>query len=194
MKNQDKIILDLCGGTGAWSKPYKDAGYDVKVITLPEYDIRNYNPPENVYGILAAPPCTEFAVSGARWWAEKDKNHPELLINALNVVDACIDIIKKYDDLKFWALENPVGRLKRFRADRLGLMPFVMQPFEYGDAYSKKTLIWGDFNKPTKNIVEPIYKIYKDGSKFAPNYGWKSQEERSKTPQGFAKAFFKANQ
>ena len=35
MKNQTKnkekkIILDLCGGTGSWSKPYKDAGYDVR--------------------------------------------------------------------------------------------------------------------------------------------------------------------
>ena len=38
MKN-NKIILDLCGGTGAWSKPYRDAGYDVRVITLPHYDI-----------------------------------------------------------------------------------------------------------------------------------------------------------
>jgi len=35
-----KIILDLCGGTGAWSAPYKEAGYDVRVITLPEYDLR----------------------------------------------------------------------------------------------------------------------------------------------------------
>ncbi len=22
-----KIVLDLCGGSGSWSKPYKDAGY-----------------------------------------------------------------------------------------------------------------------------------------------------------------------
>lgn len=35
----DKIILDLCGGTGSWSKPYRDAGYDVRVITLPRYDL-----------------------------------------------------------------------------------------------------------------------------------------------------------
>ena len=28
-ENEDKIILDLCGGTGSWSKPYKEAGYDV---------------------------------------------------------------------------------------------------------------------------------------------------------------------
>lgn len=34
-----KIILDLCGGTGSWSKPYRDAGYDVKIITLPHYDL-----------------------------------------------------------------------------------------------------------------------------------------------------------
>ena len=34
-----KIILDLCGGTGSWSKPYRDAGYDVRVITLPCYDL-----------------------------------------------------------------------------------------------------------------------------------------------------------
>lgn len=34
-----KIILDLCGGTGAWSRPYKENGYDVRVITLPDYDV-----------------------------------------------------------------------------------------------------------------------------------------------------------
>lgn len=34
-----KIILDLCGGTGSWSKPYRDAGYDVRVITLPHYNL-----------------------------------------------------------------------------------------------------------------------------------------------------------
>jgi hypothetical protein len=51
MKPGGKIIRDLCGGTGAWSKPYKEAGYDVWLVTLPEYDVRSYRPPENVYGI-----------------------------------------------------------------------------------------------------------------------------------------------
>lgn len=59
MKNSDKIILDLCGGTGAWSRPYKEAGYDVRNITLPKYDVRTYQPPENVYGILSAPPLPD---------------------------------------------------------------------------------------------------------------------------------------
>lgn len=45
MDNSNKIILDLCGGTGSWSKPYKEAGYDVRLITLPEYDVLTYDPP-----------------------------------------------------------------------------------------------------------------------------------------------------
>jgi hypothetical protein len=51
LKNEDKIILDLCGGTGAWSRPYLEVGYDVRNITLPEYDVRLYQPLDNVYGI-----------------------------------------------------------------------------------------------------------------------------------------------
>lgn len=36
MKNKDKIILDPCGGTGAWSKPYKDAG--MAWVNAQDYD------------------------------------------------------------------------------------------------------------------------------------------------------------
>lgn len=50
-----EIILDLCGGTGAWSRPYKEAGYDVRIITPPGQDIKGYHPPRSVYGVLAAP-------------------------------------------------------------------------------------------------------------------------------------------
>lgn len=39
MNNKDKIILDLCGGTGSWSKPYRDNGYEVRVATLPDFDV-----------------------------------------------------------------------------------------------------------------------------------------------------------
>ncbi len=36
-----KIILDLCGGTGSWAKPYKENEYDVKTITSPDYYEKN---------------------------------------------------------------------------------------------------------------------------------------------------------
>jgi hypothetical protein len=56
----DLIVLDLCGGSGSWSNPFQQAGYDVRLITLPEYDVVTYEPPENVWGILAAPHVPSF--------------------------------------------------------------------------------------------------------------------------------------
>lgn len=178
----ERIILDLCGGTGSWSRKYKEAGYDVRLITLPEYDVRTYKPPENVYGILAAPPCCHLAGSGARWWAEKGEGK---LLEALSIADACVRIIL-ISNPKFWALENPVGRLSRF----YGKPKFTFHPYEYGDPYQKRTCLWGNFNIPIKSPIEPI-----EGQKM-----WrlppseKRKELRSRTPQGFAKAFFIANQ
>lgn len=56
-----------------------EAGYDVRIITLPDYDVRTYIPPDNVYGILAAPPCTEFSVLNCKAEARKrDENHVEV--------------------------------------------------------------------------------------------------------------------
>lgn len=176
-----KTILDLCGGTGAWSKPYKDARYNVINVTLPKYDVRLYQPPKEVYGILAAPPCTHLCGSGARWWKEKGNKK---LLEALSIVDACLRIIF-ISKPKFWCLENPVGRLNRY----IGEPKMYFQPYEYGDPYTKKTCLWGNFNIPKKFPVEPT-----EGGKM-----WKlgpSPERptlRSITPSGFAKAFFEAN-
>lgn len=64
-------------------------------------------------------------------------------------------------------------------------------PCDYGDTYTKKTCLWGKFNMPEKNVVDPV-----EGSKLWKNYGGKSarvKEIRSKTPEGFARAFFEAN-
>jgi hypothetical protein len=111
-----KIILDLCGGTGAWSQPYRDAGYDVQLVTLPTTDIHAFlkqGQRVGAHGILAAPPCTEFAASGARWWKTKD---PKLLAVGLQTVVACLLIIDR-EKPKWWALENPAGRLPKFIGD-----------------------------------------------------------------------------
>src|SRR3990167_2991449 len=110
-QNENKIILDLCGGTGAWSRPYKEAGYDVRLLTLPDNDVRLFQVSDflklKVYGILAAPPCTHFSGSGAAWWKGKGT---DALLEGLAVVDACMRIIWATKP-KFWVLENPVGRL-----------------------------------------------------------------------------------
>ena len=178
------IILDLCGGTGSWSRPYADAGYDVRVVTLPFEDVRTYAPPQHVHGILAAPPCTEFAVSGARWWSAKD---PRLLDESLAVVDACLRIILSTCP-DWWALENPVGRLRRLRPV-LGNPRLIFDPCDYGDPWTKRTLLWGRFTAPARTPVEASM-----GSRmhFVPPSP-RRQAIRSATPPGFARAFFEAN-
>jgi hypothetical protein len=195
-----KIILDLCGGTGAWSKPYKDAGYDVRNITLPDYDVRTYIPPENVYGILAAPPCTMFSVARTRAKTPRDlKGGMELILACLKIIWECQYQIKSDNQrnapLKFWALENPKGLLEWF----LGKPTFYFQPYEFGDNYTKKTYLWGYFNEPLKLIlcsqprggksVKDIFTPMQYKRDFK-----KISEQRAITPSGFAKAFFEANQ
>ncbi len=71
-----KVIFDLCGGTGSWSKPYKDAGYDVRRVDIDtnRIDVRLMElPAQAIHGVLAAPPCTVFANSGARWTRTDDQ-------------------------------------------------------------------------------------------------------------------------
>ena len=183
-----KLILDLCSGTGGWSAPYRDNPSEYKVLSfdLPndirmvQYeDIMRHGLP--VHGILAGPPCTVFANSGARW-----SRSPEDMIEGLSVMDACLRMVTIFKP-KFWALENPIGKMKRF----LGPAVMLFNPCDYGDPYTKKTLLWGDFKQPTKTPV-----LATEGSKMHLNYGGKSartKRERSKTLAGFAKAFFEAN-
>ena len=214
-ENNKKIILDLCGGTGSWSKPYKEAGYDVKVISLPIFDVLKtelvnggawfkgddcnlYIPIENVAGILAAPPCTHFAGSGAQYWKQKDLDGRT--DEALAVVDMCLDIIGHFTP-RWYAIENPVGRLRRLRAERLGEPKLIFNPCDYGDPYTKKTLVWGEFILPTKNLVKPLPNDKQQNQISMPTVngkkiGWNTElakELRSITPQGFAQAFFEAN-
>ncbi len=182
-ENKPKIILDLCGAKGAWSKYYQEAGYDVRVIDiLNGQDVRLLEfQKTGVYGILAAPPCDHLAGSGARWWKSKGE---EALLDALSIVDACLRAVILYKP-RWWCLENPVGRLSHF----LGKPVMTFQPYEYGDPYQKRTCLWGRFTFPKKNPVEPTegQKIWK----MAP--GSERKAMRSITPSGFARAFYEAN-
>lgn len=195
-----KIILDLCGGTGSWSKPYKDAGYDVRVITLPVHDITTYHPPKGVYGVLAAPPCTMFSM--ARTVAKT----PRDMAGAMIVVEHCLRIIKECQQdgerLKFWALENPKARLRWF----LGIPAMTFNPYEFGDPHRKPTDIWGNFNTNLKRNPVALNPKQVKQSHLNTRQLPKIPESyirdpnmttraigRSMTPQGFAKAFYEAN-
>lgn len=194
MMNANKIILDLCGGTGAWSKPYKDTGYDVRLITLPDNDVRDYTPPKKVHGVLSAPPCTYLTNAGALYW---EKWGYKKLMEALSIVNACL-AISQTTNPKFWALENPRGRL----VHHLGKPLMSFNPCDYGDPYTKHTLLWGKFNPPPKWFpVAPVpgkrgqhgIDIYNRDTMNRP-FGKKRRSMiRSITPPGFARAFFETN-
>jgi hypothetical protein len=174
-----RLILDLCAGSGAWSAPYADAGYPVRRVTLPD-DVRLWErDPGEVWGILAAPPCTMFASSGARW----PRTRAEML-DALSIVDACLRAVVIYKP-KWWALENPVGKLSRY----LGRPAMYFDPCDFGDPYTKRTCLWGEFERPKERPVTPVTK---SPIHYMPP-GPERTAKRSVTPAGFARAFFEAN-
>jgi hypothetical protein len=192
----NKTALILFEHSNTFAQLYKDAGYDVVAVDLKlGIDIMqfDYKVLQNVDTIIAHPPCTEFAVSGARWWQQKE---PKLLQDAISLVEKTLEIIY-YFKPRVWAIENPIGRIERC-IPRLKSMPkFIFNPFQYAryadnpnnDAYTK-TVLYGCFSIPPTLSLPPVL-----GSKMW-NLGWRTakvQEQRSITPSGFAKAFVKYN-
>lgn len=169
----------MCSGSGNWSEPYREAGYDVVRVELPT-DVRLIEHiGQQVHGILAAPPCTVFSLAGV--WVNRTEDEIKL---ALSVVDACLRAVAVYRP-RWWALENPRGRLGKY----LGKPAYTFHPCDFGHPWTKATCLWGQFTPPTRTPVEPTGSLIDvPGMKSC-----RSKKERSKTPTGFARAFFDAN-
>ena len=191
------LILSLCDITGNWSRPYLEAGYEVVTVdTRSGQDVRLMRRPAGrVHGILAAPPCTHLARSGALHWAAKGDG---AILEAMSVVDACLRLVAVCRP-EWWALENPEGRIR----DYLGEPAFKFDPCQFGvdEPWTKRTLLWGHFTPPlplfapTARIsTRPLAFGTKPGSRDRTTVlGSRNREARSATPIGFAKAFFEAN-
>lgn len=195
-------VLSLFDYSGNWSKPYRDAGYNV--IQIDEklgQDILkwDYSQIKSVYGILAAPPCPMFSFCRTNAKTPRDLRLGMLLVNkTLEIIwHFQYEITKdtqKYSPLKFWAIENVNrGMLKWF----LGKPAFTFNPYDFGDNYKKDTALWGYFNEPKKSpIVCNAPKFDKLNSKdiHSEYYGKMDRKtRRSITPLGFAYAFYEAN-
>jgi hypothetical protein len=200
-KNSDKVVLSLFDLTGQWVKPWAEAGYQVYQFDIQanpdedvlkfstEYFMDNFGMFEGaeVHAILAACPCTDFAVSGAKHFAAKDADGRT--IKSVEIVQQTLNTIEFFKPA-VWAIENPVGRIEKLT----GLPPWrsSWNPNHFGEPYTKRTLLWGRHNADMPIApVEPT-----EGSKMWAQYGGKSQatkNARSETPEGFAYAFFMAN-
>lgn len=188
----EPVILDVGGGSGSWSEPYRKDGYDVRIIdpivwpfmTAAEARRELEELQGRVHGILLAPPCTEFAGSGARWWASKP---PELLENAIQVVRDMLLLVEFFQPV-WWALENPVGRLARC-VPELGRHRYTWHPHHYGDPEVKLTCMWGEHVEPARNPIAGPYQARVHRMAPSPRRAF----YRSITPTGFARAFKEAN-
>lgn len=187
------VLLSLFDFSGSWSAPFEEVATVVRVEKKLGTDILtwDYRSLEGVVGILAAPPCTDFSVSGAQYWGEKDRDgrtdYSVLLVQkTLEIVD--------YFQPRFWALENPVGRIERLVSGLSGKRLLSFDPCDFGDPYTKRTILWGHFSPfLVRRPVKPV-RACSQGS-WLQTLGGKSErtkELRSITPPGFAQAFYEA--
>lgn len=149
--------------------------------------------------MVAFPPCTHLAVSGARHFKQKqeDGRQQQGIDFFMNVVNAPIEFI---------AVENPVGIMSTLyrKPDQ------IIHPYYFGDSYSKKTCLWLKNLEPLKHyrlgdqleIGDPFAKIthvdpgefvtFSSGKRMPKWYNEASGKNgghlRSKTFPGIAKA------
>lgn len=206
------IVLCLCDLTGTFAEPWVKFGYTavlidpqhstdvgegqiVKVgLTLLEAMplIHLFIESGRIAFVAGFPPCTDVAVSGARWWEEKAAADPYFQAKASLVAEQCRTIGELSGAP--WFFENPVSAFSRI----FGPSSYSFDPYDYSayceeDQYFKKTCLWtgGGFIMPSKrprgSLGQPDQRIFKmPGNDDQANL-------RSATPFGFSVAVFFAN-
>jgi hypothetical protein len=198
------IVLSLCDRSGVMVQPWREAGHTCWLVDIQHTtgierldggalvrvgaDVREFDfrvLPDAPAIVFAFPPCTNLAVSGARWFKDKGL---EALYESLGMVIACKRIAESTDAP--WLLENPVGTLSTYWREP----DYTFQPWQYGDRYYKKTCLWtgGGFVMPKAWHASPP-----DGTTAMIHLMPPSADrgdKRSVTPEGFARAVFQANE
>jgi hypothetical protein len=207
-----KTVISLCDLTGNMTDPWVEAGYNA-VLVDPQHgttriegrvtkfagtveDVMDFAGhlirSGDVAIVFGWPPCTDMAVSGARWFESKRAADPMFQAKAVMVAEQCRTIGRLSGAP--WTVENPVSVL----ASAFGKPTHYFHPWQYTayepeDAYTKKTCLWtgGGFIMPEPaidpNMGEPDNRIH-----FA-SPGPERANIRSVTPMGFARAVFAAN-
>jgi len=124
--------------------------------------------------MIAHPPCTHLAVSGARWFKDKAKEQVEAIRFVEMLWTANVPRI---------AIENPVGVLPRL--SKLGKATQYIQPWQFGHGETKKTGLW------LKNLppLEPTNVVKgREGRVWRMPPGPDRWKERSRTYAGIAEA------
>ena len=194
------IVISLCDYTGNMVQPWLDAGYECWIVDTRHEpgehrdprtwnlvrvgaDVRDWLPPRADYAVaFAFPPCTNLAVSGARWFRHKGLR---ALSEAIDTFGACVHICEWTGAP--WMVENPVSVI----SSHYRKPDHTFDPCDYGDPWTKKTCLWtgGGFIMPPKRRVDPVMGSIIHHMPPSPDRG----HLRSETPIGFARAVFAAN-
>lgn len=122
--------------------------------------------------MIAHPPCTHLAVSGARWFKDKQKEQEDALAFVKELLAAPIEKI---------CLENPIGIL----STKIRKPDQIIQPWQFGRGETKATCLWLKNLpqlKPTNIVAGREGRVWKEPPS---KDRWKN---RSRTYQGIADA------
>ncbi len=144
-------VLVACEYSGKVRDAFRDKGHDAWSCDLLPTDVEGQHIQGDVLGVLdqgwdlmiAHPPCTHLAVSGARWFHKKRKEQLESLEFVKALLDAPIDKI---------ALENPISII----SSKIRKPDQIVQPWQHGHGETKATCLWlkGLPKLEPTNIVE----------------------------------------
>lgn len=177
-------VLVACEYSGTVRDAFKAKGHEALSCDILPTDNQGNHYQGDVFDIIndgwdlmiAHPPCTHLAVSGARWFKNKQKEQKLALDFVQKLLDANIPRI---------ALENPVSII----SSKIRKPDQIIQPWQFGHGETKATCLWlKNLPKlnPTKIVEGRVARIHKLPP--SPNR-WKI---RSKTYEGIANAM--ANQ
>lgn len=130
-------ILVACEYSGIVRDAFKKLGHDVTSCDLLPTDRPGKHYQGDVRDILdqgwdlmiAHPPCTHLAVSGARWFKDKQVEQQEALEFVQLLLDAPIERI---------ALENPISII----SSKICKPDQIIQPWQFGHGETKATCLW----------------------------------------------------
>jgi hypothetical protein len=161
-----KTVISLCDLTGNMVQPWVAAGYHAFLVD-PQHGITQAETTPNgavitrfagtvedaipeiaklasadgIAMVFGFPPCTDMAVSGARWFKDKYAKDKLFQAKAVMVAEQCRTIGRLSQAP--YMVENPVSVL----SSAFGKPQHIFNPHDYtayepGDHYTKKTCLW----------------------------------------------------
>ena len=131
-------VLVACEYSGTVRDAFRRRGHDAMSCDLlptdvigPHYqgDVRDLLLPDAWDLMIAHPPCTHLAVSGARWFKDKQAEQAEALDFVQLLMAAPVPWI---------AIENPISII----SSRIRKPDQIIQPWQFGHGETKATCLW----------------------------------------------------